>query len=104
FSGRNKPGHCANSFLNRNFRIHAMLVVEIDRFDAQPMKAPVARTADILGRAIDASNTAGTDTEAKFGRDDDAVARNLAQETSQQFLVLVRTVDFGRIQEVAAKL
>ena len=80
-----------------------MLVVEIDRFDAQPLKARVARTADVLGRTVDAPESAGTDPKAKLGRDDDAIVRNLAQETSKQFLVLVRTVDFGRIQEVAAE-
>jgi hypothetical protein len=81
-----------------------MLIIEIDRFDAQPTKAPVARAADILGRAIDAFYSFGTDAEAKFGCDDYAIARDLAQETSNQFLVFVRTVDFGRIQKIPPEL
>src|ERR1700682_1414247 len=101
---RNKLGHRTNCFLNRNVRINPMLVIEINRFYAQPMKTRVACTANILGRTIDAPDSVGTDTEAKLGRDDDAIARNLAQETSKQFLVLVRTVDFGRIEEVATEL
>ncbi len=81
-----------------------MLIIEIDRFDAQPTKARIARTPDIFGRAIDAPDPVGADTKAKLSRDDDAVARNLAQETSKQFLVFVRTVNFGRVQEVASEL
>src|SRR6267142_5999943 len=79
---RNEFGQRANGFLDRNVRINAMLIIEIDRFDAQPTKARVARTADILGRTIHAPDSVGTDTEAKLSRDDDAVARNLTQKTS----------------------
>ena len=81
-----------------------MLVVEIDRVDAQPLKARVAGAADIFRRAIDAADSAGTDPEAKLGRNHDALARHLAQESPKQFLILVGAVHFGRIQEVAAKL
>jgi len=80
------------------------LIIEIDRFNGQPLKARVARTANIRGRTIDATDSVGTDTKAKLGSDDDAISRNLAQETSKQFLVLVWTVGFGRIEEVAAEL
>src|SRR5258706_8568171 len=100
---RNEFGHRANGFLDGNVRIYSMLIVNVDGLDAQPAKARVARAADIFGRAIDAPNCIGTDTEAKLRSYDDAVARNLAQETSKQFLVLVRAVDFGRIQEVATE-
>src|SRR6266850_3462788 len=81
-AGQNKLGHRTNCFFDRNVGINPMLVVEIDRFDAQPMKARVARTADILGRTIHAPGSVGADTEAKLRRHDDAIARNFPQEAS----------------------
>src|SRR5713226_7790354 len=100
----NKLGHGADGFLDGNIGINAMLIIEIDRFNAQSLKACVASTADILGRTINAADSVGTDAEAKLGGDDDAVARHFAQETAEQLLVLVWTVDFGGIKEVAAEL
>src|SRR2546429_10021584 len=81
-----------------------MLIIQIDRFDAQPAKARVASTEDIPWRAVHASDAVRIEAEAKLSCDDDTLARDLAQETPEQFLVFVRAVDFGRIQEVAAKL
>src|SRR5205814_1681668 len=71
---------------------------------AQPAKARVASTEDIPWRAVHASDAVRIEAEAKLSCDDDTLARDLAQETPEQFLVFVRAVDFGRIQEVAAKL
>jgi hypothetical protein len=68
---------------------------EIDRFDAQPAKARVASPPDIFRRTIHAPDSVGTDTEAELGRDDDAVARSLAQESSQQFLFIRWSIGGG---------
>ncbi len=80
-----------------------MLIIKIDRFNAQPTKAPFARAADIRWRAVDTFYSLETDAEAKLSCDHYVIARNLAQKTSNQFLVLVRTVDFGRIKKIAAE-
>src|SRR3979409_921273 len=90
----NEFGHRANGFLDGNVRVNPVLIIEIHGFDAQAAKTRVARTADILGRTIHGSDSAGIEAKSKLSGNDDAVASNLAQETSQQFLVLVRTVDF----------
>src|SRR6266566_2778234 len=66
--------------------------------------ARVASTEYIPWRAVHASDAVRIEAEAKLSCDDDTLARDLAQETPEQFLVFVRAVDFGRIQEVAAKL
>src|ERR1700732_460954 len=99
----NQFSHRANGCLDGNVRINSVLIVEIHGFDAQAAKTGVAHTTDILGRTVYGSDSVGIEAKSKLSRDDDAVAWNLAQETSQQLLVLVRTVDFGRIQEVPAE-
>src|SRR5437870_1764912 len=70
-----------------------MLIIQIDRFDAQPAKARVASTEDIPWRAVHASDAVRIEAEAKLSCDDDTLARDLAQETPDQFLVFVRAVD-----------
>src|SRR5712672_1679250 len=89
----NKLGHGSDGFFDGNIGIDAMLIIEIDRFNAQALKARVARAANVLGGTIDAADSIGTDAEAKLGGHDDAVARYIAQETAEQFLVLVWAVD-----------
>src|SRR5712675_2808099 len=79
----NKLGHGGDGFFDGNIGIDAMLIIEIDRFDAQALKARVARAANVLGRTIDTANSVGTDAETKFGGDDYGVARYLAQEMAE---------------------
>src|SRR5271165_4493943 len=81
-----------------------MLVVEIDGLDAQALKAGVAGAAHIFRRAVSAANSIGTDAEAELGGHDQAISRNFAQEAPKQFLILVRAVGFGRVQEISSKL
>jgi hypothetical protein len=81
-----------------------VLIKEIDRLNSQPAKARIAGTANIPGRAVHAADAFCIKAEAKLSCDDDTLARNLAQEAPEQFLVFVRAVNFGGIQEVAAQL
>src|SRR5258707_11192434 len=99
----NKLGHGGDGFLDGNIGIDAMLIIEIDRFNAQALQARVARAANVLWRTIDTANSVGTDAETKFGGDDYGVARYLAQETAEQFFILVRAVDFRGVEKVAAE-
>src|ERR1700740_1710282 len=78
---RNELGHGTNRFLDRNIRINAMLIIEVNRFDAQALKARVASAANIRGRTIEAADSVRTETEAKLGGDDDAIARDVPQKT-----------------------
>src|SRR3977135_1797884 len=80
-----------------------MLVIEINRFDAEALKACVAGTANVLGRTIDTANSVGTDSETKFGGDDHSFTRYFAQETAEWFLIFVRGVHFGVVEKVAAE-
>src|SRR5207302_11458590 len=89
----NKFGHRANGFFDRNVRINAMLIIQIDRFDAHPANARVASTADTPWRAIHASDAVRIEAEAKLSRYQYVLARNLMQEMPEQFLYLVRAVD-----------
>jgi hypothetical protein len=81
-----------------------VLVEKVDGFDTQPCEAGVASATDVFRRTIQALDSAGIDPETELGGDDDTPTRDVAQETSQQLFVFVRTVDFGGVEEIATKL
>jgi len=47
--------HRSDRLLDRDLRIDAVLVVEVDVVDAEPLERGVAGIADVLGTAIDAN-------------------------------------------------
>src|SRR5260370_42640658 len=83
FAGRNQSGHGADGFLNRNVRIHTMLIEEIDRFDAEPLKTGVAGAPNIFRRTIDASNAIGIASEQELGGNDNTIAGYFAKKTAK---------------------
>src|SRR5262245_49950334 len=82
-----------------------MLVVEVDGFHAKTPQTAFNGAADVAGRAIRAAPRAvGIDSKTELGGDDDAVARDLAEEPADEFLVGPWSVDFGGVEEIAAEL
>ena len=69
--------HRPHGVLDRHARVHAMLVVEIDRVDAEPPEARVACLRHVLGLAVDAGRPVGLSEIAELGREDDLVAAPL---------------------------
>ena len=59
-----------------------MLIEEIDRFDAKPLKTSVASAPDIFRRTVKASDAIGIEAEPKLCGDDHTIARHLAQKTA----------------------
>ena len=51
--GSDELGHRADGLLDRRVRVDAVLVVEVDRLDAEPRERGVARRVDVLGTAVD---------------------------------------------------
>ena len=92
-------GHRTDRFLDRHVQIHAMLIVEVDDVDAQPLQRRVTTLAHVLRRAVD------TDVRPcriahvpEFGRKDDG-GPAIADGLSHQDFVGVRAIHVGRIDE-----
>jgi hypothetical protein len=49
-------GHRADGLLDRHLGVDAVLVVEVDRLDAEALQRRLAARADVLGVAADAEN------------------------------------------------
>jgi hypothetical protein len=53
-AGGDQVGHGADGLLDRRLGVDAVLIIEIDRLDAEARQAAVAARADIVGLAVDA--------------------------------------------------
>src|ERR1700746_2236481 len=81
-----------------------MLIKQVDHIDSESLETPIACTAHV-GRGAVRGTSLGrlVDLESELGCYDDAVARNVTEETPNQLLVCVRSVNFGCIQEVTSE-
>src|SRR5687768_14228810 len=79
FSLAHELGHRADSVLDRSARIDAMLIVEVDGVDAEPLERCIARLAHVLRTAVDSPECAvvGIADVAELGGDDDAITLSL---------------------------
>src|SRR5258708_32205732 len=82
FAGRNQFGHGADGVLNRNFRIDTVLIEEIDRFDAKPLKTGVASAPYIFRRTIKAPGAIGIEAEPELRGKDHAAAAHGGPKTA----------------------
>ena len=103
----NEFGHRADDILDRNERIDAMLVEQIDVIRLQPAQRTFDYFTNVCRLAVDAGDDAvRVELEAELGGDDDAVARTRAcgERSPQQFLVRVRAIRFCRVEKRASEL
>ena len=86
-------------------RVDAVLVVEVDVIDAEPLQARVARAAHVLGLAVDAAVARAVRVahDAELRGEDDLVAA-IADRPADELLVRERAVDVGGVEEVDAEL
>src|SRR5262249_29425890 len=98
-----EPRHRADRVLDRHRRIDAMLVIEVDYIDAEPLEARLAGLRDIGGGAVDAVGAARLAGLAEFARDYDPVAPAL-QRPAEQFLVLAPAVHVRAVKMIDAQL
>src|SRR5208337_617966 len=96
--------HGANRFLNRRIRIDAVLVVEVNVLDAQPLQTSIAGLLDVVGLAADTADTGvrGIAVYPEFCGQHDLAALAL-DRASDEFFVLVRPVDIGGVQKSDAE-
>src|SRR5580693_7196606 len=92
-----QPGHRADGVFDRNGRIDAMLVVQIDDLDAQPLETGLARADDIFGTAIGDLAAAAADI-AELGRQDHFGATPL-DGLADEFLVMAGPIGVRRIEQ-----
>ena len=98
-------GHRPDRLLNRGVGVDAVLVVEVDVVDAEPLEGAVAGLAHVLGTAVDGAlgRVVGVADDAELGGDDRLVALP-GQRLADEHLVGVRPVHVGGVEEVDPEL
>src|SRR5438874_9097735 len=97
-----EAAHRADRVLDRHARVDAVLVVEVDRVDPQPLQAGLARLLHIFGAAVDAVGTAGLPGLAEFGGDDDVV-RPALQGAAEQLLIMAPAIHVRAVEMIDAE-
>jgi hypothetical protein len=92
-------GHRADRLLDRHVRVDAVLVIEVDRLDAEPLEARLAGRADIIGVAAHAEEAAVLAADvAELGGEEDLVAA-AGDGAADQLLVAADAVHVGGVEE-----
>ena len=94
--------HRAHRLLDRHRVVDAVLVVEIDDVDFEPLEARLARLPHIFGRTVDLEALGRADL-AELGGDDGVVAPPL-DRLGDQFLVLAVGIGVRGIEQVDADI
>ena len=96
----NECGHGSDGFLDRSRGIDAMLVVEIDGLDAEPLQAAFASRPYVFGLAADTTvhRIREITDDAEFGRDLELMPMML-DSLADQDLVRVRAIHIGGVKK-----
>src|SRR5579862_517724 len=96
----NQLSHGSNRFFNRSLGINAVLVVQVDSFDAEAPQAAFAGLADVVGFAAYTASTGvlGIADDPEFGSEDDFVAAAF-DGASHKFFVFVRAIGIGGVEK-----
>ena len=100
-------GHRADDVLDRHSRVHAVLIEQVDPVGGEAAERALDGFADVCRAAVQPRDPAvRVELEAELGGDDDPVASalELLEGARQQFLVLVRPVCLGGVEEGAPQL
>src|SRR5205823_10179013 len=98
-----EAAHRAEHVLDRHAGVDAVLVIEVDRVDAEPLQADLARLLHVFGAAVDAIGAAGLAGLAEFGGDDDLVMQPL-QGAAEQFFVMAPALPVRAVEMIHAEL
>src|SRR3954452_21746028 len=92
--------HGAHGIFDGCFSIDAVLIVEVDHLDAEPLQRRIARAANVLGPAVDAEKlTVFGPHVAKFGGQENPRPAG-AYRTAAEPLVREGAVDVCGVQEL----
>ena len=99
-----QPGHRADRLLDGYRGVEAVQVIEIDGLDAEAPERTLAGAPRVGGAAVAAGDrSVRGDSEAELRGDLPALA-SAGERPGDEFLIGVRTVDLGRVEEVDAEL
>ncbi len=99
-----EPRHRADRVLDRHGRIDAMLVVEVDRVDPQPLQRRLAGLPHVVGMPADAEALAVRAAPvAELRRDDDPIAAPV-DRAADELLVDEGAVHVGRVEQRHAEV
>lgn len=99
-----QPGHRAHRVLDRRVGVDAVLIVEVDRLDAEPSQARLAGGADVIrapAHALEGAVLAAN--VAELGGENHRVAA-IADRTPDQLLVTAYPVHVGGVQKRHAEI
>src|SRR6185437_15845732 len=90
----------AGRLLDRHRFVDAMLVVEIDVLDAEPLERPVDRPPDVLRLAVDLAAAVLVPDVAELRREDELVAAARDRAADEPLVVAhLVPVDVGGVEE-----
>ena len=90
--------HCGDGFLDGDFGVDAVLVVEVYGVDSEALERGVARFVDVLLVTTDGGVTLGVAQVAEFGAEEDfGAAAGVLEPFSDELLVGVGSVDVGAV-------
>ena len=97
-------GYGADGVLDRGVGVDAVLVVQVDLVGAEPLERPLHRGSDAGRAAVESALPAtGVRDHAELGGEHYLVAAPL-ECPADEFLIDVRTVDLGGVDEVHAQI
>src|SRR5580698_4258527 len=98
-AGFDEVRHRADSLLDRHGAIHAMLIIEVDLFDAEALERGVASRPYVFGPSVDLASTIGMADDSEFGRDDHAIP-NRPELAPDQFLIVIRPIHVRGVEKI----
>jgi hypothetical protein len=96
--------HRADGVLDRHAGVDAMLVVEVDHFDAEALQARLARLHHVFRPPVDALLAVGAFHLAELRHHQRLVAPAALERAPEQRLVVAPAVHVGRVEVVDAAL
>jgi hypothetical protein len=102
FAHLDQRGHGTDSLLDRNLRIDAVLIVEIDDVDLEPLEAGIDGVKYVLPVAAHAEELALRAADVAELRGQEHILAAARDRLSDQLLVVAGAVHVGGIDEVAA--
>jgi len=95
-----EPAHLADRILDRHAGVDAVLVIEVDRIETEPLQTGIAGLTHVFGAAVDAVGAAGVAGLAELGRDHEVIAPFPLQRAADQLLVLAPAIHVGAVEMI----
>lgn len=103
-AGLDQLGHRAHGLLDRNIRVHPVLVVEVDVVHAEALQGGVTRRADVVRAAVDAHAGAVRESLVAELRGQLHLLALIADGFADELLIGERPVHVGGVEEGDAEV